>query len=491
MAKFYGSERSKYGNLTGQIIIWPKEISNDPNSSRQKEELPSGYLRCDGSVYNVDEYPQLAAVCGAGSTGKFIRRDRNYNTLQTVNDLQFCVPDLGSKYPKPTTGPDSGMYKSIREVSTAGNEVNRSGIGIDASSTIGTSVDVTYTGKFNIPVQTIDMRGRPGWTIGTTAGRQTDNETVMENGLHGHMHFHSGKRTRLRASNEVDSSSPTTILDPKPMGMVAFWNATSVPLESWLENTMDPDNIWPGNNQPPCRAIASSHHASAMQFPWGDYSGSGLFSDPTAYGGACWNDDEKFEDTWKYFCLLPTEHWMFLKGLNTGGKQNQTKAWTNYPIGNTDTALNGIRPNFISATNVLGIICVQDGGGEIDSQKNVDAAYIQGGPGVPNDWKDASLYEVLPLNSNPLAHSSAGTINPSLYNEFTQTDDIAQDSGDPTLHGHRVAIEKLTHDYQMLTDGVQISPDGLSTKLNLTVDDAVSIDSVASPFIVLEYLIKF
>ena len=29
MAKLYSQERSKYGNLTGQIIVWPVEINPD------------------------------------------------------------------------------------------------------------------------------------------------------------------------------------------------------------------------------------------------------------------------------------------------------------------------------------------------------------------------------------------------------------------------------------------------------------------------------
>ena len=69
MAKLYSNERSKYGNLTGQIIVWPVEINPDINSSSNKENLPSGYLRCDGEIYNVIDYPALAAICGVGEGG--------------------------------------------------------------------------------------------------------------------------------------------------------------------------------------------------------------------------------------------------------------------------------------------------------------------------------------------------------------------------------------------------------------------------------------
>ena len=53
MAKLYSQERSKYGNLTGQIIVWPVEISPDIDATSNKKDLPSGSLRCDGAIYNA------------------------------------------------------------------------------------------------------------------------------------------------------------------------------------------------------------------------------------------------------------------------------------------------------------------------------------------------------------------------------------------------------------------------------------------------------
>ena len=84
MAKLYSSERSKYGNLTGQIITWPTQINPDINSSTNRENLPSGYLRCDGTIYNVNDYPALAAICGVGLTGKFVRKNIAGDPLQSL-----------------------------------------------------------------------------------------------------------------------------------------------------------------------------------------------------------------------------------------------------------------------------------------------------------------------------------------------------------------------------------------------------------------------
>ena len=75
MAKLYSQERSKYGNLTGQIIVWPVEINPDINAPSNKKDLPSGYLRCDGTIYNAVDYPELSAVCGTWTNSKFVRKD--------------------------------------------------------------------------------------------------------------------------------------------------------------------------------------------------------------------------------------------------------------------------------------------------------------------------------------------------------------------------------------------------------------------------------
>ena len=113
MATFYAKERAKYGNLTGQVIIWPMEYEGLPDGTLNIKNLPAGYLKCDGTKYYAEDYPQLAAICGVGENCKFIRKNNDLTNFDTLTDSQFMVPDLGSKYPEPTSGANSGLYLSL------------------------------------------------------------------------------------------------------------------------------------------------------------------------------------------------------------------------------------------------------------------------------------------------------------------------------------------------------------------------------------------
>lgn len=472
MATIYASERAKYGNLTGQVIVWPMEINPDINSITNRQNLPSGYLRCDGTIYNVVDYPQLAAICGVGVTGKFVRKSLNGTALQTLTDDQFVVPDLGSKYPKPTPGADAGQYKSIREVNSVNNEVSRSGIGIEATSSLGTSINVTYEGTFTIPAQSIALRGRPAWTWGTTGGRQTESEVVDSSGLAGHMHFFNGKRTRLKSTNETDPTAPASIKDPQAIGAVAYWNGSTIPIDDWMTATKEAGNsanTFRGNNQPPCRAMASNHYARNYQFYFGAFAGTW---NPVTYSDGCYNGGALLETDFKYQCLLTPD----------GGN-----GWQNYPIGSDNFLVQGLTPHSSNAYFPIVTCVVQNANQRISTNQNVNWNYGSGASGVPNDWKSASMHDVLPLNSNLSIDSSR--IYGSLFNNFTESDDLVRTS-DPTAHFHRVNLNKGTHTFTLVTNPLELSPDALKTTLNLSVDAAVSIDNQLSPFIVLEYLIK-
>lgn len=470
MPAVYSKEKAKYGNLTGQIIIWPMEINNDLNAASNKAMLPSGYLRCDGTVYNASDFPALAEICGRGLTGKFVRRDTEGDPLQFLTDEQFVVPDLGSKYPRPTPGADAGVYRGVRVITQNGDEISKSGVGVEASATLGTEILLTYSGSFLVPSQEILMKGKPGWSVATDNSKVTDNNEVDAQGIHGHMHFGTWRRSRLKSiGTEVEPSDPEGYLSPFPIGLVAYWNASTVPIQAWMDNTQASGCNYPGSNQPPCVAMASNKLARGYQYLIGAFSGT---FDPTAYSGACYNDGDTLEETWKYYCLLNED-------------------WNNFPVSEGDCRLNGaIQPSVQSGTNPVGGllgdgVCIPDANDNITSSEDVTGYYKEGTSGVPLDWKNSYLHDVLPLNSN--FNVTSNTINASLFNELTETAALNKGS---TSHFHKIEFEAGTHNFTLVTDALELSPENLETTLRLSVDDAASLDQISMPFIVMEYLIK-
>ena len=91
MPAFYARERAKYGNLTGQVIIWPVQYDGDPTNALNAQNLPAGYLKCDGTKYLADDYPALAAVLGVGTACKFARRNAD-GTTQIWEISDYTVP---------------------------------------------------------------------------------------------------------------------------------------------------------------------------------------------------------------------------------------------------------------------------------------------------------------------------------------------------------------------------------------------------------------
>ena len=109
MAVFYNREKSKIGTTTGSIIHWSKELtSNDPENTSTRDLLPAGYLRCDGSIYAADIFPELATILGVGSQSRY----RKSNV--TLLDNQFQLPDFGSKKLRASAGSNLGLEVDLR-----------------------------------------------------------------------------------------------------------------------------------------------------------------------------------------------------------------------------------------------------------------------------------------------------------------------------------------------------------------------------------------
>ena len=224
MAVLYSKERSKYGNLTGQIINWPVDYNGLPDDGGNATNLPAGYLKCDGTKYFAEDYPQLAAICGTGSNCKFIRKNADGTNFDTLLDTQFMVPDMGSKYAEPTSGANAGVYNNIRLDNAIGTEFSRSGIGIDVESAIGSPVNIEYSGQINVPSQEIPVKGKPSWTYAGPT-HYTDIEGVEENAIHPHSHFHDAYRSRLLSTNEPSTNQPQV------QGFTGRRNATTIAVQ--------------------------------------------------------------------------------------------------------------------------------------------------------------------------------------------------------------------------------------------------------------------
>ena len=462
MAAHYSKERSKYGSGTGSIIVWPVELtSTDPNNEANINLLPAGYLKCDGTIYKADDYPQLAEILGVGGASKFIRRDIDNNAIDDVDDDEFIVPDLGSKYPKPTTGASAGTYINIVTEDQSETERRRSGMGIISTPTAGTTVGntttipVSYGGTFNVPSQEIALKGKPAWSKGTNNSGFTDEEAVDSLALHSHMHFSTTNRLRIKTTNE-DSEA-------RANGIGYRFAATTIPIQGWLDNTQYPNGAsteGAGTNQPPCWAIASGQTSRSNQV----------------------DTNVGFEVVWSNYCYDLAG----AGGLNTMRYQCLLTQSTDFDLEDVDFFS---PPNYISYGFGLGIFCSQQGTGNYNDTGTVPATYVTGSTGVPVDYNGTSLSDVVPLNSN--AASKSQTSYPQVNNVFTEINELVQNDGDPTIHAHKILLTQGTHTYKIKTNGFLLSPDNLQTTLTLQTDQVASLDQVTSPYIIMEYLIKY
>jgi hypothetical protein len=182
----YTREKSRYGGFTGSIQIHsvPGIITNnDPTSVIFRENLPAGYLRCDGSVKNVKDYYALAQVLGIGEECRFKKENTNLrNPDPDLNDLgNFQLPDLGSKVIVASQGP--GEYRNIT-VENRPN-LNRVGVLVDANSNVGTTINVNYIGDMTVaPSGAISPTGNAKFVINP---RTSATALAIEN-FQAHMH---------------------------------------------------------------------------------------------------------------------------------------------------------------------------------------------------------------------------------------------------------------------------------------------------------------
>jgi len=199
--KFLQKERSKLGTAPGTIINWAISIpDNDPNFAQSVEKLPAGYIRCDGSVYDERDYPELARILGTGEGSLYKKSD------QVLGPSQFQVPDLGSKHIEAASSSNVGSYNHLTKVVGTGENattVKKAGVGVEMFSNVGSTATIGFNGAFTIPAQTFDLIGTVGWTVPTT----TETTSVPHTAMGSHGHFSGGTRVAIKEDKEYPHKS--------------------------------------------------------------------------------------------------------------------------------------------------------------------------------------------------------------------------------------------------------------------------------------------
>ena len=528
MATFYSKERAKYGNLTGQIIIWPVEYDGNPTEGNNPKNLPAGYLKCDGSKYLADDYPVLASILGTGTNTAFMKKKLNNDDFETINENQFMVPDFGSKYPEPTTGANAGVYNNIRLNNSNNQEVSRSGIAIEATNQTGSdTTTITYSGDITLPSQEIDITGKPGYTYAGSTHR-TDEVSVEEDAIHPHMHTHSAVRARNMTRFAHGTGASETNDNPRREGVCGLMNASTINVYDWLwmtrfdqsasvtvkngytctgagsgkivtatahnnsgggsnctteevaKNPSDSNaqSVNPaGSRQEVCKAINYWNPNDGTSNDGGAWYCQSIVSSTGYYGGCIEGSPQTYE--FSAGCIQAADTWYDCE-YAWGSPNNQTTC--------------AFKSNAVINVFGLGSICLpfsSSGTGGPGQKIKQPATYVAGltNPTVPVDFANNSLADVLPLQSNlqyPSQSSGFTALEHTTYDtlQLTQTTD-------PTIHSHRVDIDATSsHTYKVKTEAIAVNPENLSTTMDIGEDSSPSIDGATSPFIIMEYLIK-
>lgn len=436
MAVFYSREKSKIGTLTGTIINWSKQLSsNDPSDPVTVSDLPSGYLRCDGSILSAEVYPQLAEILGTGQQSRYRKPD------QTLLANQFQLPDFGSKKLRASSGANLGDYIDLYILDDNNEQITKSGVGLEVQSNIGTTYEIQYQGDFFLPAQQIEITGQPGFTRST--GNYTETSDVLTNGFMPHAHFHDGTRTRVAAPSGNEFS---------PFGRNSYTRKSTLCVLNWANNT----------RQDLCLFQATRNFSAASALP--PYESNG-FCERVIYGG-CVAGGCGFLASSE--CLIPTGfncgfpmHSGNNGGCNGGGSQNTSTCGNiNYtgPMAQRCSQIQfpGCLPGGLLGRNLSGIVQL-----------------------TPN-YTDSNVPFDANIDSNRDTYAAVNNV-------INQTTAFGNDG----THRHFINFSAQPHTYVVNTRPTFIPAAPLTSTIAVDVNTENKADQFIQPYIVQEFLIKY
>ena len=468
MPVLYSKEKGKLGTLTGSIINWSKQLtSNDPSDVSLYQTLPAGYLRCDGSVYLAENFPELAAILGVGTNCRYKKPDT------TLLENQFQVPDLSAKSTKTSFGANLGDYQDTYLNNDAGQEITKSGVGLEVSSNIGTSFEIQYQGNFFLPAQTIEITGQPGFA--RSSGNYTEETEVLHTAFQPHAHFHDGKRAR--------TASPTT--EFSLFGRNAYKSKSTLCIIPWADNT----------TQPLCKAAASKQ--VALQMPNRNKSNQcftflvgGPSQETYFYFGGCWNGCD-FATQGK--CLVPGD----IPILNPDGSGTPTGQIYQFGCNSNGTQLGWPMYNKEGDPPQTGFCGNMFYTGEMTCRTGPQCNQ---GPADCNqyvDTKQPDTHAQLPANYTPALVDKATQVpfdsradNPAfaaLNNTVTDVEEFGRDC----IHKHFMPFEQDPHNFFVVTQPTYIPADEITSTIQIDVNEENKADGYIQPFLVQEFLIKY
>ncbi len=406
--KFLQRERSKLGNAPGTIINWGVSIpDNDPNFAQIIDKLPAGYLRCDGSVYDERDYPELARILGTGETSLY-KKD-----TQALAATQFQVPDLGSKHIEAASSSNVGSYRNINKVVGTGENattIKKAGVGVEMFSNVGTNATIGFNGAFTIPQQNFNLIGAVGWTLPTTS----EQSSVPAGAIGSHGHFSGGTRVAIKESAEFPNRSTPYYK------AAADVNVTSTA----------------GSAGGLCNDIAYHYWMRILGGSQG-YGGVGVCN-----GGNCSSFDRHFLG------------WATRNGAHSTVQNDPNPLPSKWDMNKT-----------ISGQDVV----------------------------TAGNWPQSTTINVgLQRPYDTINDDIMSPVYPTARNVEEQSEvPNGSDTVDGTMHSHIIDREVGDTDFAMTTAVTTMRPDGLEASVNITTSGVNKFDDVVSPYIVMEFLIKY